>query len=109
MPRRPATATLVLGVTALAAGIAIGAMDSRPGFDDTGVTVTLLVLAAGVVAAIDGRRPWLWALLVGAPLPIIEVPSTGSSAPLVALLFAAIGASIGVIVRRAPGWSQRPS
>ena len=99
--------TLLIGAFALALGLAIATVDSRPGWDDTGVTAGLLVLAAATVAALDGRRPWLWALLVGLPLPLIEVPATGSGAALVAILFAAIGASIGIVVRRAPDWNQR--
>jgi hypothetical protein len=94
---------IALGLVALALGIAIGYIDSRPGWDDTGITVGLLLGTAAVVAWTDGRRPWLWALLVGLPLPIIEVFGSGSTASLAALLFAAIGASIGWLVRRASG------
>ncbi len=93
-----------LGLAALAVviGCGIAALDSRPGWDDAGITAGLLVLGAAIVGALDGRRPWPWAVLVGAPLPIVELPSVGaaSGAPLVALLFAAIGASFGVMIRR---------
>ncbi len=98
-----AVAPRSLGLVALALGIglAVGWIDSRPAWDDAGVTAGLLVVGAALVAAIDGRRAWLWTLLVGAPLALIEVPATGSAAPLVGLLFAAIGASIGILARRA--------
>ena len=92
---------LGLVALALAIGIAIAWIDSRPGWDDTGITVGLLALGALLVAALDGRRAWLWTLLVGAPLPIVEVPGSGSAAPLVALLFAAVGAAIGLVISRA--------
>jgi hypothetical protein len=93
----------LVGLVAAASliGVAVAWLDSRPGWDDTGITAGLLVLGALLVAAVDGRRPWLWTLLVGAPLPIVEVPGSGSGAPLVALLFAAIGVSVGILVRRA--------
>jgi hypothetical protein len=78
-------------------------LDSRPGWDDTGVTAALLLLAAALIAAIDGHRPWSWALLVGLPLPVIELTGSGSVASIAALLFAAIGAGIGWGVRRASG------
>src|SRR3954469_24785997 len=58
---------LALGLVAIALGTGIGSIDSRPGWDDTGVTAGLLILAAALVSAIDGHRPWLWALLVGLP------------------------------------------
>ena len=93
--------SLGLAALALGFGLAVGWIDSRPSWDDTGITAGLLVLAAAVVAAIDGRRAWLWTVLVGAPLPLLEVPATGSAASLVALVFAAVGSSLGILVRRA--------
>jgi hypothetical protein len=91
----------LLGAIAVAFGFLVASIDSRPGWDDSGVTAGLLVAGAALAAGVDGRRPWLWTLLVGAPLAIIEVPATGSAASLVGLVFAGIGASFGLLVRRA--------
>ncbi|HJW22410.1 MAG TPA: hypothetical protein VJ506_08285 [Candidatus Limnocylindrales bacterium] len=85
----------------LAVGLTVAWLDSRPGWDDAGITTGLLVAGGAVVAVIDGRRPWLWTALVGGPLPVVEVPGSGSAAPFVALLFAAIGVTIGILIRRA--------
>jgi hypothetical protein len=93
----------LLAATGLALGLVIAAIDSRPTWDDTGVTVGLLVVAAAAVAFVDRRRPWLWAVLVGAPLAMIEVPTTGSLAPLAGLAFAAVGAAVGWLLTRAIG------
>lgn len=87
----------------MAVGTAIGYLDSRPGWDDTGITAGLLLLVAALVAGVDGGNPWVWALLVGLPLPIIELSGSGSTASLAALLFTGIGAGIGWLVRRATG------
>ena len=92
---------LAIAVLALAAGIVIAIIDSGPTWDDTGITVAMLFGAAAVTAAAAGSRPWLWAFLVGAPLPIIEIAAGGSTASLIALTFAAVGAGIGWVVRRA--------
>lgn len=106
-PPRP---VVLLGAIALAYGVLVASIDSRPGWDDTGITAALLVVGAAFTAALDGRRPWLWTLLIGAPLAIIEVPASGSAASLVGLLFAGIGASFGLLVRRAIGsGSRQPS
>ncbi|HEY2917025.1 MAG TPA: hypothetical protein VGI98_07415 [Candidatus Limnocylindrales bacterium] len=94
---------LVLVVAALVVGSGIGLLDSRPTWDDTGVTVALLVLAGAIFAAVDGRHPWGWALLVGAPLAIIEVPASGSLAPLAGVAFAAVGAAGGWLLARTIG------
>jgi hypothetical protein len=94
---------IAIGLLAIAMGAAVGYVDSRPGWDDTGITAGLLLLAAALVAAIDGRRPWLWALLVGLPLPIIEVSGSGPVGSIASLLFAAVGATIGWLVGRTSG------
>jgi hypothetical protein len=99
------TREVVLLAAAVAAGAAIGYVDSRPGWDDTGITAGLLILAAGTAAAVSGRRPWLWALLVGGGTPLLEIPTGGSPASLAALLFAAAGAFAGWLVAR--GWQRR--
>ena len=86
---------VVLGVLALVAGLAIAVLDSRPGWDDTGISAVLLAVAAGLVAAASGRRPWLWAILVGIWVPVLEIPATGGLGPIIALAIAGIGAVVG--------------
>jgi hypothetical protein len=99
---------LPLIVVAAGIGAAIAFVDSRPGWDDTGITVGLLVVAAGAVAAVSGRRPWVWALLVGAWTPAVEIATGGSAASLAALGFAAAGAFGGWAVRRSLAAGERP-
>ena len=95
----------LIGVAA-AGGLAIGLVDASPGWDSTGITAGLLFLAAATVAAIAGRRPWLWALLVGAPTPLLEVPNGGATGSMLAIGFAAIGATVGWVIARAAHGSQ---
>jgi hypothetical protein len=94
--RRHATAFVV----AVAAGIGIALIDSSPGWDSTGITAGLLLLGAGAAAALGRDRPWLWALLVGLPTPILETVRDGNTGSWLALLFAAVGAAIGWAIRR---------
>jgi len=42
--------------------------------------------------------PWI-ALAVGLPIPIIEITGGASWAPLAALLFAGLGATVGALLR----------
>ena len=90
----------IASVLAIGAGLAIAVLDSRPGWDDTGITAALLVLAAFASAAISGRRPWLWALLVGGWVPLVETLGSGQASALLALLFAAGGALAGYSLAR---------
>ena len=98
--RRYATALVV----AVAAGIGIALIDSSPGWDSNGITAGLLLLGAGAAAAISRDRPWLWALLVGLPTPILENVRDGNAGSWLALVFAAVGAAIGwaVVSRESP-------
>ena len=88
-------------VIAVAAGIGIAVVDSSPGWDSTGITAGLLLLGAGAAAAIGRDRPWLWALLVGSPTPILETVHDGNTGTWLALVFAAVGAVVGWAIARA--------
>jgi hypothetical protein len=92
---------VVLAALALAAGVVIGLVDSSPGWDSTGITAGALFLAAAVFAGLARDRPWLWALLVGLPTPILAIARTGNTDSVLALGFAAAGAALGWAVRRA--------
>jgi hypothetical protein len=98
--RRVRASRVVLAVVALVAGVAIGIVDSSPGWDSTGITAGALALTAGVVAWVGRDRPWLWALLVGLPTPMLDIVRTGNTGSVLALGFAALGAAIGWILRR---------
>jgi hypothetical protein len=91
----------LLGALALGAGIVIGLVDSSPGWDSTGITAGALFLAAALVAGAARDRPWLWALLVGLPTPILDIARTGNTGSVLALGFAGAGAAVGWAVRRA--------
>ena len=99
--RRPSVGRVALMAVAVGLGLLIAGIDSRPGWDDNGITAAMLVGASALVTAIDGHRPSLWAALVGLPVPIIEVPASGSTASVVALAFTAIGAVLGFVLGRA--------
>lgn len=96
--------TLLLAGAAVAAGVAIVFVDSRPNWDDTGITAVALIFAAALVAFLGRRQPWLWALLVGAWVPALEIGGRSGSGSLLALVFAGIGAGVGYALARA----QRP-
>jgi len=82
---------------ALCAGLGIAWVDSRPGWDDTGMTVGALVIAAAL-AAFARVPPWLAAILVAGPILVAELPfSTGV---FLAIPLAITGVYAGAFVRR---------
>jgi hypothetical protein len=97
----PRSRLAVIAAIALLFGLLIAAADSSPGWDSTGITAGALLLGAGLTAFLGRARPWLWALLVGLPTPIVEIAGVGATGSLVALVFAGVGASIGWTLARA--------
>jgi len=85
---------------ALALGVAIAFVDNSPGWDSTGITAGALALGAGTAAYLGRNRPWLWALLIGLPTPILEIASSGATGSVLGLGFAAVGAAVGWAARR---------
>ncbi len=102
---RPGEIALVPAAALVGLGVAY--VDSRPTWDDTGITAGVLLIAAAAAAALAGRRPWLWALLVGVWTPAVEIALSHQFASLAALAFAAVGAAVGYgglrALRTAPG------
>lgn len=86
-------------VLSIGIGLAIAYVDSQPNWDDAGITATMLLLLAALVSGVSARRPWLWAILIGAWIPLLEIPSAGW-AGLAALGVAAIGATAGYLLVR---------
>ena len=84
----------LLAVASTGLGLVVGYLDSRPTWDDTGITVALLLLTAAMAAGLSGRRPWLWALLIGVWVPILEIRGAGGLASLSALAVSAVGALV---------------
>ena len=87
----------IVPAATLAAAAMIAWIDSRPSWDDAGVTAALLFLTAGG-SAISGVPWWLASVLVGAPIILWEV-WTGPGV-FVALPFVLAGAVAGFYLRR---------
>jgi hypothetical protein len=91
----------VLALVAAAIGLTLGYLDSRPSWDDTGITAALLLLTSAMVAGFSGRRPWLWALLIGIWIPLLEGWGAAGVASIAALAVSALGAFGAYLLVRA--------
>lgn len=101
---RPAARDVIVVAVAAAAGLAIGYVDSRPAWDDTGITVGALVLSSGILAIIRPRAWWAVALGVGLPVPVFNYLLHGDLVSFAALAFAFAAAALGMLVGRMTGW-----
>ena len=90
----------VLLVVAVALGGLITYVDSRPGWDDTGVTAFTVLVASGVLGFLGPKRPWLWALAIGLWIPLLGIIREQNFGTLIALAVAFVGAYAGMAIRR---------
>ena len=99
--------TVVIGTLALAIGCGIAWVDTRPNWDDAGVTAGALLLGGGL-AAVLGLRWWLATLLVAGPIAFAECRSAVWGV-LAMLGFAVAGSIVGTTLRRfsVPAGSKR--
>ena len=79
----------------IAAGCFIAYVDTRPNWDDTGITAGLLLLSAGLLTLLGYRRPWLMALAVGIWIPLYYIYRSHDWAMLIVLVIPLIGAYAG--------------
>jgi hypothetical protein len=82
-------------------GILIAWVDSRPAWDDTGVTAGMVFLTAALFGALRPVRPWTWALAVGVWIPLFGIVLHRNAGSLLALAPALLGAYAGALARRA--------
>jgi hypothetical protein len=88
---------------AVLTGLAIAWMDGQPGWDDTGISAMALLLAAVTFGLVGRTRPWLWALAVGAWIPLRAVVNGGAWSMLFVLAIPLAGAYAGSGLRRLAG------
>ena len=103
-PRLLPARVILPSVLLLVAGLAIAWVDTRPGWDDTGVTAGALLITAAM-GSLATVPPWLAAGLVAGPIVVAE--ARGGSGVLLEILFALAGAYSGAVVRRRIGVRER--
>ena len=93
----PAARLVIVAALVLCAGLAIAWVDTRPGWDDTGITAGLLAIVAAA-GALAGVPPLLVAALAAGPMLVAEL--SGGTGVLLAIPIALVGAYVGALVRR---------
>ena len=91
--------TVIPMLVALAIGLGIAWMDTRPTWDDTGVTAGAILIGSAL-AALVGVRAWWAALCVAGPLAIV-LGVRGSLAAIVVSLLGLVGGAAGGGLRAA--------
>ncbi len=91
----------VLLIVAAAIGILIAYVDSRPTWDDAGVTAGALLLGAALVGLFIQRHPWVYGILIGIWIPLVQIYRSHDFRMLVILLIPLVGAYAGWGCRKA--------
>lgn len=96
----------ILLVLASLMGLFIAYIDSRPTWDDTGITAGTMLLGSGLLTLLGYRRPWLIGLAIGLWTPLYETFLSRNFNfpevilfPLLVLLISFAGAYMGWAVR----------
>jgi hypothetical protein len=100
MPASGVVVQRIVLLLGLAAGLALGFIDSRPSWDDTGVTAGAILLVTLLLAAMAPQRPWAIALAVGVWIPLFGILNGANYGSLLALAVAFAGAYAGALLRR---------
>ena len=90
---------LITGIAAVT-GMVITWIDSRPNWDDTGITVGLILVSSLIFGLLARRKPWLIALAVGLWIPLQGIFKSQDFGLLIALIPAFIGAFVGYSLRK---------
>ncbi len=93
----------VLLFISFVAGLAIGWVDSRPTWDDTGITAGSIFLVSAAIGALMPSRAWVWGLAVGCGVPLFSLLSHGNPAALVSFVIAFAGSYAGAFSRSITG------
>lgn len=91
---------LLLITVALAAGCAIAWVDSRPNWDDAGISAGMVFVVTALLSAVMPARAAFFALAVGAWIPALAIAREGAGANLLALAIAFAGAFVGAYFGR---------
>ena len=75
-------------------------MDCTPGWDDTGLTASLVTLTSLVFGWLMPHRAWLWAVITAALIIIFNIVIYQSYGAILVLAFSFAGAYSGVFFRK---------
>lgn len=81
-------------------GFMLAKMDSSRNWDDTGITVGLVLISSFLSAVIMPRFAWLWAIIIGGFIWAFNVVQSSNYGSFAALIFAFMGAYSAVLFKK---------
>ena len=81
-------------------GLTIWWIDSRPHWDDTGITVGLVIIATGLISFINPKKPFICAIATSLWIPLDQTINNQNYLTLLVFVFGFMGAYAGSFLRR---------
>ena len=89
---------LLLFIVAIALGMMIGFTDSRPHWDDTGITVGMILVSTACLGFVMPERAWVWAISVGLWVPVWNILLNHNYSSIISIGIAFVGTYLGVLI-----------
>ena len=86
---------------AVVIGIFICWIDSRPNWDDSGITAGMIFLSTAILGFVSPRYAYVWGLSVGIWIPLVGILLDHNFGSLIALVVAMGGAYVGAVISKA--------
>jgi len=87
-------------IFATLSGIAIAWIDSRPNWDDTGISVLLVLLVSLFCGYLAAQKPWLIAIAVSVWIPLFGIVLSQNYGGFLALIPGFAGAYAGYLMKK---------
>ena len=99
--KRPAIRKIaLLMILAIGLGLIVTRIDTRPNWDDTGISMILLFSASAICGFFVPQYPWLIALSVSFWIPFYHVISAGNYGSMLAFIPGFAGAYSGFYLKK---------
>jgi hypothetical protein len=90
----------VILIVAVVIGLFIAWVDTRPHWDDSGITVAMVFFSSACLGSIIPRHVWLLAIALGVWIPLFNITQSNNYGSILALIVAFAGAYAGAFLRR---------
>ena len=90
----------MLLISAIVAGGIIGWVDSLPNWDDTGITVLMILVSTFLLGIGGPNRAWLWAIIVGGTVVGFNAVIHGNYQSILAVVVAFAGSYGGAFIKK---------
>jgi hypothetical protein len=100
----PSLRTVIVSAVALLAGLGMAYVDSRPTWDDTGITAGAVLLVALVLGAAQPSAFWISGVAIGLPILAMNAVLHSNYGAALAVAVALVGAGAGAVLGKSLGF-----